>query len=179
MSVTDGASGVRPELDALVVPIGSVQPHPDNPRKGDVGRLVESLEVHGQYRPIVVQRASGFVIAGNHTLAAARRLGWASIAATFVDCDDATARKIMVADNRYADLGTYDRDALLDLLTGFDELDGVGWTQDELAALVARPPAGSRNQGERQDEFPEGERPGEFACPNCGHEWSGNPRAGA
>jgi len=30
--------------------------HPDNPRRGNVAEICNSLEAHGQYRPIVVNR---------------------------------------------------------------------------------------------------------------------------
>lgn len=51
-----------------------------NPRRGDVAAIAESLTRHGQYRPIVVNAGSltgrvNEVLAGNHTLLAAKHLG--------------------------------------------------------------------------------------------------------
>ena len=52
------------------------------------------------------------VIAGNHQLAAARKLGWDQIAVLYVEDDELTAKAFALADNRTADLGTYDDDLL-------------------------------------------------------------------
>ena len=46
-------------LTALAVPIDDVHPYEHNPRRGDLAALTESLEVNGQYRPIVANRRTG------------------------------------------------------------------------------------------------------------------------
>lgn len=107
---------VREELSHLAVPIDEIKNHPRNVRQGDVGAIAESLKEHGQYRPIVVQRSTGYVLAGNHTLKAAKALGWKTVAVTYVDCDDQRALRILIADNRTNDLASYDDAGLADLL---------------------------------------------------------------
>lgn len=123
------------------LPVAELNSFEGNPRRGDVAKIAESLEVRGQYRPIVVNRGTHTgrameVLAGNHTLAAAREIGWVSIAAGIVDVDEQTARSIVVADNRLADLGDYDEKALAELLDGLDSI-GTGYTDEEIDALVA------------------------------------------
>lgn len=123
------------------LPVAELNSFEGNPRRGDVAKIAESLEVRGQYRPIVVNRGTHTgrameVLAGNHTLAAAREIGWVSIAAGIVDVDEQTARSIVVADNRLADLGDYDEKALAELLDGLDSV-GTGYTDAEIDALVA------------------------------------------
>src|ERR1017187_2560559 len=86
------------------VDVGTLKQHPRNARQGDVGAIVESLRAHGQYRPIVVQRSTNHVLAGNHTLKAARELGWPTIAATFLDVTNDQALRILLVDNRTNDL---------------------------------------------------------------------------
>jgi len=104
---------VRTEL----VPIGSVQPHPENARRGNMQRIERSLRENGQYRPIVVDEATGYILGGNHTFRVARdKLGWGHIEATFVQCTEARARAILAVDNSSSDDATYDDDALLTLL---------------------------------------------------------------
>jgi hypothetical protein len=110
--------------------------YPGNPRRGDVSLIQESLATNGQYRPIVVQRSTSHVLAGNHTLQAAQLLGWTQIDVHWVDVDDATARRIVLADNRTSDAGTYDDRALLELLATLPDLAGSGYDQDELQALT-------------------------------------------
>ena len=67
---------IRDELTQLTIPINSIENHPRNIRQGDVGAISQSLKENGQYRPIVVQKSTGYVLAGNHTLKAAKALGW-------------------------------------------------------------------------------------------------------
>jgi len=98
---------------AQYVPISQLREFPNNPRRGDVELLMESLGYHGQYRPIVANRRTSEVLAGWHTLKAARKLGWDMIAVTWVDVDPITAKRIVLADNRLSDLANYDDTALL------------------------------------------------------------------
>jgi len=107
---------IRTEITSLAVEVTDLREHPDNVREGDVGAICESLTFHGQYRPIVVQRSTNYVLAGNHTLKAARSLGWTHVAATFIDCDDQRAMRILLVDNRTNDLASYNEPALVDAL---------------------------------------------------------------
>jgi hypothetical protein len=131
---------IREELSELAVPIESVTNHPKNVRQGDIGAICESLKDNGQYRPIVVQSSTGHVLAGNHTLKAAKALGWKTIAATYVDCDDDRALRILLADNRTNDLATYDDNALADLLKELSQTElgfaGTSYDGDELDRLL-------------------------------------------
>lgn len=120
---------------AQYVPIMELREFPNNPRRGDVELLVESLGYHGQYRPIVANRRTSEVLAGWHTLKAARKLGWQMIAVTWVDVDPITAKRIVLADNRLTDLANYDDTALLDLLMMLENLEGTGFNHDDLLKL--------------------------------------------
>ncbi len=110
------APGVSPHLKTEYAPTDSLSLHPDNPRRGDLAAIKQSLECHGQYRSIVVDRRTREVLCGNHTLLGARALGWSEIAVTFVDVTPEQARRILLVDNRTNDLATYDTQALVDLL---------------------------------------------------------------
>lgn len=117
------------------VPISSLTPYPSNPRKGDIDAIALSLSAHGQYRPIVVQEGTNYVLAGNHTLKAAKKLGWKKIKITRVAVDEAGARKIVLADNRITDLAGYNEPLLKSLLSALPELDGTGFTASEVETL--------------------------------------------
>lgn len=124
-------------------PIKSLQHYHLNPRKGDVESIAESLKDFGQYRPIVVNRGTQTgrereVLAGNHVLQAARGLGWENVEVDWVDVDDDTAAKIVLIDNRSADLSSYDGDALAALIASVGDLGGTGYTKAE-DAREARP----------------------------------------
>lgn len=127
---------VPASLQGLAVPVADLVPFGKNPRKGCSAAIVESLETHGQYRPIVVRKGTNEVLAGNHTLAAAVELGWEQIAATFVECDDDEAARIVLVDNRTNDLAEYDDHALVELLQSLPDFDGTGWNQDDLVELL-------------------------------------------
>jgi ParB-like chromosome segregation protein Spo0J len=115
--------------------ISSLTAYPTNPRRGDIDAIALSLHAHGQYRPIVVQASTKFVLAGNHTLKAAKKLGWKKIKAVLVDVDEDTAKKIVLADNRLTDLAGYNEPLLKSLLQALPELEGTGFTESEVEAL--------------------------------------------
>lgn len=134
------AHKVRKELARLLQPIDSVQPHPRNMRQGDVGAISRSLDVNGQYRPIVVHKSTNNILAGNHTWKAAKALGWTKIAVTTVDCSDDDALRILLADNRASDLATYDDVGLVAALRHLvvnDTLDGTLFDASDLDDLIA------------------------------------------
>jgi DNA modification methylase len=124
--------------DMQTVPLSAIKPHPENPRRGNVAAIAASLDLNKQYRPLVVQRSTGFILAGNHTWRGAESLGWPTVEVVYVDVSDDRARRIMAADNRTADLGTYDDEALVLLLQSLEgDLAGTGYDGEALAELVA------------------------------------------
>lgn len=123
------------ELVVEVIGIDTIQPHPENARVGDVSAIAESLERFGQVKPIVVQKSTGHVVAGNHTREAAKSLGWEEIAACLLDLDDETAKAYLLADNRLSDRAKYDQSQLYELLEGTLDLDGTGYDLDYVESL--------------------------------------------
>lgn len=149
------------------IPLDQLTPFPGNAKRGNVQTILASLRRNGQYRSLVVREidhGARIVLAGNHTMRALDEHGPGDCAQTvttaagehpcgicgndsawepaarceIVRCDDDTARRINLVDNRAADLGTYDTDALADLLTDLDDdLDGTGYTTDDLDSLAA------------------------------------------
>lgn len=123
-------------MEAKVVAIETLKEFEGNPRKGNVNALAESLKTNGQYKPIVVRKETNQILAGNHLWKAAQSLGWKEINVVEVDVDDEGAKKIVAADNRLADLGTYDEQALLDLLEDIS-LEGTGYQPADIDDLLA------------------------------------------
>lgn len=123
------------------MPLDQVETHPENPREGDVGAIYESIEHHGFYGTILVQRSTGHILAGNHRYMAAREAGAKSLPAIIVDVDDDQARRIMLVDNRTNDLAAYNDSELRDVLETLREqtgnLLGTGYTGDDLDDLIA------------------------------------------
>lgn len=126
---------VVPDLEASLVPISKLKPHPENPRVGNVKAIASSLKSNGQYRAIVVQKSTNFILAGNHTYKAAQSLKWTHIAVDWVDCDDQQAKRIVLADNRTGDRGHSDERKLLSFLKELPDLEGTGYDDDFLRRL--------------------------------------------
>jgi hypothetical protein len=127
-------------VETRMVPLAELTPFPGNARRGNRAVLLESLEANGQYRSLIV-RAHGdelIVLAGNNTMEALEERGDISARCEIVKCDDATALRVNIVDNKANDKATYDdaaRAALLDLLDG--ELHGTGYEEDEVDAILA------------------------------------------
>jgi ParB-like chromosome segregation protein Spo0J len=128
---------IHETIKDLAVPIDQVHPYARNPRRGNVEAIADSLRRNGQYRPIVARLATGEVLAGNHTLAAAQALGWQEVAVTWVDVDDHDAARIVAVDNRANDQAAYDDAALVELLTSLPDLGGTGYTPEDLDKLIS------------------------------------------
>jgi hypothetical protein len=138
--IFEGTLQIHESLEPLMRPIETVHQYPRNPRAGDIEAIAESMQINGMYRPIYVQKSTGYILAGNHTYAAALSLGAGRIPIVELDVDDRTAARIVLADNRTADLGTYDNSELVYLLeelqTG-DTLLGTGYNDNDLEQLKA------------------------------------------
>ena len=140
------------QVQARIVPIDSLKPYPINPRRGNLRAIEESLRTNGQYRPIVVQETTQYILAGNHTWLAAKNLGWSEIAITVVDCDERSAKKIVLADNRTSDLGSFDDSLLLELLEQLDSWEGTGYDTDEFDKIDGLYEAPLPSPKEEKDE---------------------------
>jgi len=141
------------------VPVSRLTHYPGNPRIGDVASIARSLDRNGQYRPLVVDRRNGQVLAGNHTLKAARSLGWDEIAVTWVDVDDQAARRIVLVDNRSNDAASYDESALHELLeTVLEENDWDGTGYDDAVIRTMLGIVESTDAGDAFSGLPDSDR---------------------
>jgi DNA modification methylase len=142
------------------IPLEALQALDGNPRRGDVAAIARSLAAFGQTKPIVANRRTGQVLAGNHTAEAARSLGWDTIVVAWVDMDPATAAAYALADNRTAELGSYDTAALAAMIAAVDAAEdealtaATAWTPEDLAGILADGDA--RREGQTPlDHLPE------------------------
>jgi hypothetical protein len=136
-------ANINESISHLAVDVDFLIPLPGNPRVGNVEAIAASYAEFGQVKPIVIRPnddGTSTVIAGNHQLLAAKRLGWSHIAAVEMDADDKRALAFAMADNRSMELGHTDGDLLNDILSQISDdysglLDGLGWDDFELAAI--------------------------------------------
>ena len=116
---------------------------PANVRRHDAANLDAirgSLKRFGQQKPIVVNE-KGVVIAGNGTLTAARALGWDRIKIVRTELMGSEATAFAIADNRTAELATWDDGALVEQLSALELEDGAlleaaGFSSKELEGMV-------------------------------------------
>lgn len=127
-------------VETKMVPLADLTPFPGNARLGNRKKLVESLEENGQYRSLIVRQAGTelIVLAGNNTMAALEERGDDTARCEIVTCDDQTALRVNLVDNKSNDEATYDDAARAQLLSLLDGLDGTGYEEDEVDALLAR-----------------------------------------
>ena len=136
-------------------PVESIKPHPKNPRRGDVDAIAESIQKNGFFGVIVVQKSTGFILAGNHRYLAAVKLGMTHVPVHFIDADDARAERILLADNRTADRATYDPDVLFALLEqslAANNIEGTGYSLDDATAIVETARKAASYTGTKQRE---------------------------
>jgi len=119
----------------VLEPITALTEHPLNPREGDVGAIVESLDANGFFGAVVAQRSTGYILAGNHRYRAAVMREMESVPVLWVDVDDDHATRILLADNKTNDRASYDNAQLLDILKSLDDLSGTGYTDDDMIEI--------------------------------------------
>ena len=140
----------------------SLANHPDNPRTGDVGAIVESIRKNGWHGVVVCQKSTRRILVGNHRVKAALLIGLDKIPVQWADVDDQRAKAILLADNRVSDLGTYDDEILARVVyeSAVDGLlDSTGYDLEDMDRLVrqAMEPT-PLDLDEKKTE-----------CPMCGH----------
>ena len=134
---------ISPDLRPLAVPMSMLQPAPDNARRhrdADLAALADSLRRFGQRKPVVAMRhyrgLSGVVLAGNGTFEAAYRLDWSHLAVAWFEGTDDEARAYAIADNRTAELSSWDVEALRSLQADGVDLGDLWHGAADLADLL-------------------------------------------
>ena len=129
----DFVDAVRPFL----VPIDSVKQWPDNPRKGDLDALTDSIVTNGFYTVTLAQKSSSQLVAGNHRWLALKRLGATHIPCIVEDMSEQDALRILLGDNRTSDLAFYDDPTLFQLLQQLDgDFRGTGYDRASYELLL-------------------------------------------
>jgi hypothetical protein len=95
------------EIDELVFDPNNARLHNEKNLRAIKG----SLAKFGQQKPIVINH-NNVVIAGNGTLQAAKELGWSKLSVVRTDLSGFEAAAFALADNRTAELATWDEEIL-------------------------------------------------------------------
>ncbi|OWK39879.1 ParB N-terminal domain-containing protein [Fimbriiglobus ruber] len=135
-------------MDVQMRPLGSITPYPGNPRDNAaaVDAVAASIREFGFRQPIVVD-AHDVIVVGHTRYQAAVRLGCPSPRSRGRP-DPAQAKAYRLADNQTATLATWDETLLPKELADLQALDFdlalTGFSADDLARLLADPPANPR-----------------------------------
>lgn len=166
-------------LRTNTVPLADLTPFPGNAKRGNVPLILESLCANGQYRSVIVREHDDrlTILAGNHTTQAIAAHGpgdcgltikrgdveepcalcanaeWAPVVrCEIVSCDDETALKINLVDNR-SDDGSYDQEALAALLGNLgDDYSGTGYGDTDLEDLLTSIDEAAQDEAEPEEE---------------------------
>ena len=122
--------------------IGTLTPWDRNPRDNEraINKVAASIARFGFGAPIIARAADRVVIAGHTRLLAAKKVGLDKIPVRFLDLDPDEAAALNLADNKLGEVAEWNNDMLADILQGLEasdvDLDGLGWTDDELDTLL-------------------------------------------
>lgn len=121
----------------------SLEPWGKNPRVNDgvpVDAVARSLKRFGFASPIIVQSSTRQIIAGHTRWKAAKSLGLAEVPVRFMDLEEGEALALALADNKLGELADWDDELLESVIRDLDadgvDLDDLGWSDDELAAML-------------------------------------------
>jgi hypothetical protein len=166
-------------IDTRTVDPDELKPYPGNPNAGDVDVVRGSVRANGQYRSVVARRLPDgtLELLAGHTTTQATKDELGRVRVEVIEADDATARRIVAADNQTARKATMDEAALLALLDKAQAdggLEGTGFDDVEFRNLVDRHmrPPGDREAPEDFREYGD-DIATDHECPRCGYTWSG------
>ena len=133
------------QLKPLAVPIDSVKADPQNARlhnEANKKAIKKSIEGFLQRKPIVVNKNTGIIEAGNGLYQEMKDLGATEIAAVFVDDDDNQAKAFAIMDNRSGELSEWDlpnlKDVLQELDSGALDMDLTGFNEMAIEQLMTQ-----------------------------------------
>lgn len=150
-------NNIYKEIEHLAKDISSLRPLPKNARKGSIDAILASYKEFGQVKPIVVRPEDDgtfTILAGNHQVEAAKRLGWTEIACVEFEGDASSAVAYSLADNRTSELGHSDPSILNSVISEITDvypqlLEDLQWDMFDRAALTEQ--AGRLERSARED----------------------------
>src|SRR5437660_7568533 len=124
--------------------LADVKPYPNNPRHNDaaVDAVAASIQRFGFRQPIVVD-AQGVIIVGNTRYKAALKLGLQTVPVHVAkELTEAEIKGYRLADNRTADIATWNEELLIQEIMGLQQLDFdidvTGFSRADLNRLMDR-----------------------------------------
>ncbi len=142
-------------VDELVPYAGNARTHSD----AQIAQIAASITEFGFTNPILTG-GDNVIIAGHGRLLAAQRLGIGEVPVIVLDhLSDAQRRALVIADNKLAENAGWDEELLRVELAALDEmdfdLDLMGFSNEELEALLGDLDGTALGETEGEDDVPE------------------------
>ncbi len=167
------------------VPVARLTPYARNARThspAQIAQIAASIREFGFTNPVLIDDQGG-IIAGHGRVLAAQQLGLTQVPCLRLShLNDAQRRTYILADNQLALNAGWDDNLLAEELQALNaleiDLDLIGFSDEELAALLARPadiskaPPPSSTKEINPDEYQLAHR-----CPRCGFEFDDDQQA--
>jgi ParB-like chromosome segregation protein Spo0J len=159
-----------PEPKKQRLQLSLIRPDPKNPRKhteANLAAIRRSLADFGQYRPILVNANTNFIVAGHGLYHVMKGLGWKEADCVLLDLTDQQAAELAITDNRTGDLAEWDSAQLCRQLMAAGSIEDFGFDADDLKNMMkkvssdAEPPVAEMRT---------------IVCPKCSHQFQRKPR---
>lgn len=149
---------VHPQLAEFLTPLDELIIDPNNAMDHDgrsIDAIAQSLDEFGQDLPIIAHEKTKIVFVGNGRVEAARSLGWTHAAVLFRSDGELVMLGRGVADNRVAQLSTWNPHNLSRAMAELEEQGQakIGWIEEELEKIY-RPFGGVEIPAEMQAADP-------------------------
>jgi ParB-like chromosome segregation protein Spo0J len=178
MTTTENPLKINRDLAPLARPVASLRYDPRNARRhgpSNLDAIEASLRDHGQQKPIVIT-SDGVVRAGNGTLEAAMRIGATHVACVVYDGPIDRVERFAVADNRAAELASWDDDVLATVLRELAQAEDfdprlVGFGESEFQRIVGDLDVESSEADGADLDESIADDVEMLECPACGHKF--------
>jgi len=163
--MSSNSNTAESETAAEWLSVSELVPWSENPRINDaaVSEVSQSIKRFGFGAPIVARKADNMVIAGHTRLKAAKLLGLERVPVRLLDLDPVDAKLLALADNKLNERSDWNDDQLAEIMRAIDPdaLAGLGWTDEELQALLAEdsPESDTITEEHPEPDFPIPEEP--------------------
>lgn len=166
LSAGDNLSHILEPMRAYAIPVSKIKPDPDNPRvhpAAQLRRLADSLSQHGQVKPLLISKSTGYLVTGHGTLEAATNpdygLNWSHLAAFVLEGDELRMAALALADNQTSAGAKWDPNKLEKVIKRFGgratlEKFATGFTPSSLQAALGRRVSSERNET-NDDDLPD------------------------
>lgn len=142
--------------------LADLTPYPRNPRHhsdAQVAQIAGSIAAFGFNAPILIDSRSN-IIAGHGRYLASLKLGLDTVPVIVLDhLSETEKRAYLLADNKLAELSSFDDDLLREELAELRDTDidlgALGFRDDELAVLLANADDGSDAAEDAEEEIPD------------------------